>query len=50
MPFALKVLWELFLFIKDPNGKPWLGFFLWTTFSVLIFIAMPAIDRWAPWI
>ena len=50
MPFAFKVLWELFRFLKDPTGKPWVGFFLWTTFSVLIFIIVPAIDRWSPWI
>ena len=50
MPFAFKVLWELFGFIQDPLGKRWIGFFLWTTFSVLIFIIVPAIDRWSPWI
>lgn len=50
MPFAFKVLWELFGFIKDPLGKPWIGFFLWTTFSVLVFIIVPAIDRWSAWI
>lgn len=50
MPFAFKVLWELFGFLKDPLGKRWIGFFLWTTFSVLIFILVPAIDRWSPWI
>lgn len=50
LPFAFKVLWELFAFLKDPQGKPWIGFFLWTTFSVLVFIIVPAIDRWAPWI
>ncbi len=50
MPFAFKVLWELFSFLKDPLGKSWLGFFLWTTFSVLIFVLVPAIDRWTPWL
>lgn len=50
VPFAFKVLWELFRFVKDPLGKSWLSFFLWTTFSVLIFILVPAIDRWSPWI
>jgi heme o synthase len=50
LPFAFKVLWELFAFLKDPMGKRWLGFFLWTTFSILIFIMVPAIDRWSPWI
>ena len=50
LPFAFKILWELFGFLQDPLGKRWIGFFLWTTFSVLIFIIVPAIDRWAPWI
>lgn len=49
LPFAFKVLYELFRFLKDPLGKAWVSFFLWTTFSVLIFIIVPAIDRWAPW-
>lgn len=50
MPFAFMVLWKLFSFLKDPLGKSWVGFFLWTTFSVLIFIMVPAIDRWSAWI
>lgn len=50
LPFAFKVMWELFSFLKDPMGKSWLSFFLWTTFSVLIFIIVPAVDRWTPWI
>lgn len=49
IPFALKILWELFGFLKDPLGKKWLGFFLWTTLSILVFIFVPAIDRWYPW-
>lgn len=50
MPFAFKIVWELFRFIKDPLGKSWLGFFLWTTFSILIFILVPAVDRWMVWL
>ncbi len=50
MPFAFKIIWELFKFLKDPMGKSWLGFFLWTTFSILIFILVPAVDRWILWL
>ena len=49
IPFAFKVLWELFVFLKNPLGKSWLAFFLWTTFSILVFVMVPAIDRWLPW-
>lgn len=49
VPFAFKILWELFGFLKDPLGKKWLGFFLWTTLSILVFIFVPAVDRWSPW-
>ena len=50
MPFAFKVLWEFFRFVSDPEHKRWIHFFLWTTFSILIFILVPAVDRWSPWL
>ncbi|MCB0377342.1 MAG: heme o synthase [Bdellovibrionales bacterium] len=50
IPFAFKVLWEFFRFIKNPDRKRWVGFFLWTTFSILIFVLVPAVDRWSPWL
>ena len=50
IPFVFKILWELFVFLKDPLGKSWIVFFLWTTLSILIFIMIPAIDRWLPWL
>lgn len=50
IPFAFKILWELFVFLEDPKGKPWISFFLWTTSSILVFIMVPAIDRWWPWL
>ena len=49
-PFVLKVLWELFVFLKNPMDKSWLVFFLWTTFSIIVFIWVPAIDRWLTWL
>ncbi|MCJ8275747.1 MAG: protoheme IX farnesyltransferase [Bdellovibrionales bacterium] len=50
IPFAFKIYWELFGFLKDPLGKKWVGFFLWTTLSILVFIFVPAIDRWSVWL
>ena len=50
MPFAFKVIWEFFRFVQSPEQKRWLPFFLWTTFSILIFIFIPAVDRWSPWL
>lgn len=50
MPFAFKVLWEFFRFINESQQQRWLPFFMWTTFSILIFIFVPAVDRWTPWL
>jgi len=50
MPFAFIVLVEFFRFIGDPERKRWIQFFLWTTFSVLVFVLVPAVDRWSSWI
>ncbi len=45
-PFALKVLWEFIKYYRDGEGRNWRPFFLWTTFSVLIFLFTPVIDKW----
>jgi len=50
MPFAFIVLLEFFRFVNDPDRKRWIQFFLWTTFSVLVFVLVPAVDRWSSWI
>lgn len=46
LPFALKVLYEFYLFYKSRGEKRWLGFFLWTNFSMLVFLVVPVIDKW----
>lgn len=44
VPFALKVVWEFFKFF---HGKTkWLPFFLWTNFSMLVFLIVPVADKW----
>lgn len=44
VPFALKVLWEFFKYFKEQ--KFWLSFFLWTNLSLLVFLAVPVLDKW----
>lgn len=47
LPFALKILWEFFKFSRSGGAKEkWLPFFLWTNFSVLVFLVGPVIDKW----
>ncbi|MCM2282209.1 MAG: protoheme IX farnesyltransferase [Bdellovibrionaceae bacterium] len=47
LPFAFKVVWEFIKFWRDGATKQrWLPFFLWTNFSVLVFLVGPVIDRW----
>lgn len=47
IPFAAKVVWEFLCFQEDTNKKRWLSFFLWTTFSVIVFVTIPVIDKWS---
>jgi protoheme IX farnesyltransferase len=46
VPFALKILWEFFRYYRARGEAGWLSFFLWTNFSVLIFLIAPVIDKW----
>lgn len=47
LPFAFKVLYEFYKFWRDgADRKRWLPFFLWTNFSVIVFLIGPVIDRW----
>lgn len=46
VPFAFKVVWEFFKYNKSQSEKSWLPFFLWTTFSILVFLIAPLADKW----
>lgn len=51
LPFAFKVLWEFFKYLRQSETSgdermQWLPFFLWTNFSVLIFLIAPVVDKW----
>lgn len=47
LPFAFMVVWEFFKYAKSTEEKAWLPFFLWTNFSLLVFLYAPLVDRWA---
>ena len=46
IPFALKILYEFFRYYNAGAQQRWLSFFLWTNFSVLVFLIAPVIDKW----
>lgn len=50
LPFAIKVVWEFIKYTRSTEEKAWLYFFLWTNFSIMVFLFAPVIDKWTPYI
>ena len=46
IPFCFKVLYEFFRYYQSGGKTRWLPFFLWTNFSILVFLIAPVIDKW----
>lgn len=46
MPISAKVLWEFKKYHEAGGGRAWLPFFLWTNLSLLIYLAVPVMDKW----
>jgi heme o synthase len=46
IPFAFKILYEFLRYYRAGGGQRWLPFFLWTNFSILVFLIAPVIDKW----
>ena len=46
VPFAFKVLYEFLRYYRSGAQARWLSFFLWTNFSMLVFLIAPVIDKW----
>ena len=44
---GFKLLWELKQFVRQPESKRWLHFFLWVNFSLIIYLAAAVIDLWS---
>lgn len=49
LPISLKVILEFRKFYFSRERKAWLPFFLWTNFSLLIYLAVPVMDKWINW-
>jgi protoheme IX farnesyltransferase len=49
IPLALKIVYEFWRFAWDQKSS-WLRFFLWTNFSLLLFLFAPVVDRWYPYL
>jgi protoheme IX farnesyltransferase len=45
-PVVVQIFIEFFRFLKSNGEKRWLAFFMWINVSVLVFLFIPAIDRW----
>lgn len=46
IPVSVKLLHEFYRFHRAQGEKHWLSFFMWINVSVLIYLAVPVIDRW----
>jgi hypothetical protein len=42
-----KILWELRAFVREPESRRWLHFFLWVNFSLIVFIGAACTDLWS---
>lgn len=46
MPISMKVVWEFYKYFQAQEAKAWLPFFLWTNLSLLVYLAVPVMDKW----
>lgn len=45
-PTSVKLLFETYRFIKSGGQVGWLKYFMWINVSVLIYLIVPALDKW----
>jgi protoheme IX farnesyltransferase len=45
-PISAKLLWEFYKYFRSSEGRGWLPFFLWTNLSLLVYLAVPVMDKW----
>jgi protoheme IX farnesyltransferase len=49
LPISMKVLWEFFKYLDHKAERSWLPFFLWVNFSLIVYLAVPVMDKWLYW-
>lgn len=47
LPVTGILLWNLTKYLKSPDSKSWLHFFLWVNFSLILYIGAAAADTWS---
>lgn len=47
IPFSFKVMLEFYRFFKSNGSIGWLGFFMWSNLSLLVFLFVPVLDKWS---
>ena len=45
-PVSLKLIWEFFKYFQAREARAWLPFFMWTNVSLLVYLAVPVMDKW----
>jgi protoheme IX farnesyltransferase len=46
LPVVSKVLWEFFKYQHHQGRDNWLSFFVWVNISIIVFLAVPIVDKW----
>ncbi len=49
LPISAKVIFEFGKYHRNQERRAWLPFFLWTNLSLLIYLAVPVMDKWLNW-
>jgi heme o synthase len=50
VPISIKVMWEFTKYFRDQAQTSWLPFFLWTNLSLIVYLAVPVVDKWIYWV
>lgn len=50
LPISAKLIWEFVKYSRSYERTSWLPFFMWTNFSLLVYLAVPVMDKWIDWV
>jgi protoheme IX farnesyltransferase len=49
VPISVKVVWEFFKYYEQRPDHSWLPFFMWINVSLIVYLAVPVMDKWLYW-
>ncbi len=50
LPISAKLVWEFIKYYRAFDRASWLPFFMWTNLSLLVYLAVPVMDKWIDWV